>query len=60
MIKNKIVLEQKIGERAYEFYCNPDSPLGEVHDVLHMMKDEIIKKMQEATTEIKNEECKIL
>ena len=48
MIKQKIVLEVKIGERIYELDCSPDSPLGEIHDALSSMKFMIIEKMKDA------------
>jgi hypothetical protein len=54
MIKNFTSLEHKIGERVYQFYCNPESPLGELHDALHAMRNFIISKMQEIDK--KNEE----
>lgn len=32
----------KKGERCYQFICEGDSPLGEIHDVLHEMKQHIV------------------
>jgi hypothetical protein len=45
MIKQKTVLEVKIGERAYELFCAADSPLGELHDALLQMKGFCVEKM---------------
>jgi len=47
MIKNFTSLEHKIGERIYQFYCDPQSPLGELHDALVAMRNFVISKMQE-------------
>jgi len=47
MIKNKTILEVKIGERTYQMECFPDSPLGELHDALSQMKNYVIQRMQE-------------
>jgi hypothetical protein len=54
MIKNITTLEHKIGERVYQFICDPQSPLGELHDALHAMRNFVISKMQEVDK--KNEE----
>jgi hypothetical protein len=45
MIKQKTVLEVKIGERVYELFCQSDSPLGELHDALLQMKGFTVEKM---------------
>ena len=45
MIKQKTILEVKIGERCYELYCSSDSPLGELHDALLQMKGFCVDKM---------------
>ena len=47
MIKSKTVLHHKIGERNYNLEVEPDSPLGELHDVLTAMRNFVIGKMQE-------------
>lgn len=47
MINSKTILEHKIGERTYQFFCDPNSPLGELHDALVLMRNFIIQKMQE-------------
>lgn len=47
MIKNVTSLVHKIGERTYQFNCDPSSPLGEIHDALIIMRNFILQKMQE-------------
>lgn len=47
MLNNISKLEIKINERVYQFICDMDSPLGEVHDALSGMKAFVIQKMQE-------------
>ncbi len=47
MIKNFTSLEHAIGERIYQFYCDPSSPLGELHDALTAMRNFVIDKMKE-------------
>ncbi len=47
MIKNQSVIEIKVGEKVYQFHCSLDSPLGEIHDILHQMKSYVLKKMIE-------------
>ena len=54
MIKAQTVLEIKIQDRTYQFLCSPDSPLGELHDVLSRMNAFIVEKINEAMP--KNEE----
>lgn len=48
MIKQKTVLEVKIGERVYELSCAADSPLGELHDALMQMKGFCVDRMIQA------------
>lgn len=48
MIKNKTVLEHKVGDRVYEFYFSPDSPAGEIHDALVLIKGFVIERINEA------------
>ncbi len=48
MIKNKTVLEVKMGERTYELMCSPDSPLGELYDVLFQMQSYVIGKINDS------------
>lgn len=47
MINNITQFEIKIGDHAYRFLCESNSPLGEVHDALYHMKQIVLKKMQE-------------
>ena len=51
MIKQRTVLEVKIGDREYELYCKSDSPLGELHDALMQMKGYCVERMQNAHKE---------
>lgn len=43
MIKNKAVVEVKIGDNSYSMDCPANAPLGEVHDALVLMKQEVIE-----------------
>ena len=45
MLKAKTVLEVKIDERIYELSCNPEAPLGGVHDALCQMKAYIVQRI---------------
>lgn len=45
MLRNQSILEVKAGERLYQLELAPDSPLGEVHDVLCQMKFYILERM---------------
>lgn len=45
MIKSKTVLEVQIGDRIYRMDCDPDSPLGEVHDALTQMRACVVQKI---------------
>jgi hypothetical protein len=47
MIKCKTALQHKIGEREYSLEMSNDSPLGEIHDALIVMRNFILQKMQE-------------
>ncbi len=48
MIKSVTKIEIKVGEKIYQFICDSDCLLGEVHDVLHIMKSFVVKKIVEA------------
>lgn len=48
MIKNIIHFEVSKEDRKYTFFCDPSAPLGEIHDVLCMMKNQIIQQITEA------------
>jgi hypothetical protein len=50
MIKNQTILEVKRNDRIYQLHLGSDSPLGEIHDVLHEMQMYIIKTMAERAT----------
>ncbi len=56
MLNNIARLEIKIGERSYQFLCEIDSPLGEVHDALSQMKVYIINKMKDIESPPQQEE----
>ncbi len=48
MFKNVSVLEVKASEdRMHRYECPPESPLGEVHDVLHSMLSHVIGKIKD-------------
>lgn len=57
MLKNITVLEVKIGERLYQMECDPNAPLGEVHDALSSMKAYIINRMAEANKPPENKDA---
>jgi hypothetical protein len=42
MIKSITRLEHKIGDRIYHFFCDHDSPVGEVHDALTKFKSHVV------------------
>lgn len=64
MIKNKSSFEVKVGEKLYQFFCEPDSPIEQVLQVLNIMTDHIkkvkvdletqeaLKREQEVKTEV--------
>lgn len=45
MIKNKTIIEAKVGERTYQMECFPESPLGEVYDALNQMRAYVIERI---------------
>lgn len=51
MIKQKTILEVKIGENIYELSCSSASPLGELHDALMQMKGYCVDRMVQAQAE---------
>ncbi len=57
MLKNKTVLEVKIGERNYLLECDPNSPLGELHDALAQMINFVIDKMQQQAAMTSPKKC---
>lgn len=42
MIKTAARFEYKIGDRIYQFICDHDAPLGEVHDALTKFKSHVV------------------
>lgn len=46
MIKNKVSLEVDRNDRKYMLIMDCDSPLGEIFDVICMMKNEIIQRIK--------------
>lgn len=42
MIKTVAKLEHKIGDRVYQFICDHDAPLGEVHDALTKFRSHVV------------------
>lgn len=48
MITNVTRLAVKAGERLYQFYCEPDSPLDEAYNVISMMANEVSRRLEEA------------
>ncbi len=47
MYKAKVQLEVKRGDKAYSLYCEPDSQLGEIYDVLSEMSRYVVSKINE-------------
>jgi ribosomal protein L24 len=45
MIKNIPALEVSVADRVYKMLLAPDSTWGEVHDVLHKMKDYVVAQI---------------
>lgn len=51
MIKTKAVVEVKLNDRIYTMECPSESPFGEVHDALCMMKSIIAGRIKEIDDE---------
>ena len=47
MIKSQTMLEIKKNERTYQLHLSSESPLGEIHDVLHEMVGFIVNTMNQ-------------
>lgn len=47
MIKTQTMFEVIKGERRYELFCSPESPLGEIYDVLVEMERYIVNHMKQ-------------
>ena len=48
MLKSIAILEFKKNERVYQLHLPPESPLGEVHDVLMEARQFVIDRINEA------------
>lgn len=62
MIKQKTVIEVVKDERVYQLSVAPESPLGEVYDVLNQMRNYIIERIEQerkAQHEVKEEEAPV-
>lgn len=60
MFRQLYILEVKVGERIHRFECEPNSPRGEVHDVLCAMKAHNLEEMKkEAEQDKPKEECMV-
>jgi len=56
MINNKIQFELKKNERSYQLIISPDSPLGELYDVLSEMRGYVFNRLKEAEEQDKKTE----
>lgn len=56
MLKHVVNLEVVKGERKYLFSLLPDSPLGEVYDVLFEMRNFVVEKLNESLNKDKSNE----
>ncbi len=57
MFTHSIKLEVKgANDRIYRFICDPESPLGEIHDVLHTMSSVVLREMQQQHEQESNPE----
>jgi hypothetical protein len=57
ILKQRTVLEIVGDRKSYRFECDPDSPLGEIHDSLSQMKHYIVQRIiaaQQTEIETKN------
>ena len=52
MFKQITVGEVKIGERVYSFSCDPQSPLGEIHDAILQFHSFVLERMQATQKEM--------
>lgn len=48
MIKTQTILEIRKGDRDYKLLLSPDSPIGEVYDVLSEMRAFCLQKINDA------------
>jgi hypothetical protein len=56
MIKQKTTLEIEKEKRRYTFECEPDSPLGEIYDVLTQMKAYVTQTILDLEAKSKSEQ----
>ena len=57
MIKNQVIFKIQKGDRDYILSLAPDSPLGELFDVLTQMRTEVLLKIEAvAKEEVKTDE----
>lgn len=56
MINNKIQFELKKNERSYQLIISPDSPLGELYDVLSEMRGYVFNRLKEVEEQDKKTE----
>ena len=54
MIKNVAKFEYKVGERVYQFICDHDAPLGEVHDALGQFKSHVVSLINTANQKVES------
>jgi len=47
MFENKTHLFLEVNNRKYTLICDPESPLGELHDVICQFKASVVKRIQE-------------
>ncbi len=57
MIKNLTVLEVVKENRSYQLICEPESPLGELHDILAEMKSYVINRINQLDQKSCEEKC---
>lgn len=53
--ENKTSLKVERNGREYYFVCDNDSPLGEVFDILCIMKSHIVKSIKDEDEKLSNE-----
>jgi len=58
-ILTNTILEIKTGERKYSFHCDGGSPLGEIHDALHQLKNYIGQRILEQLQQEQKEKTKM-
>jgi hypothetical protein len=59
MFKTLAKLEHKVGERIYQFACDGDAPLGEVHDALARFKGHLVDLISTADKAERNAAPKV-